>query len=339
MIIDSIVDLGIKSNTQEWYNIRKKYVGSSELAAIAGLSKYKTRKHVLLSKLDKLQEEMTDSMAAGHIFEPIIGDTILPYFEDNVVKTYQNINENKIVRNVKKDKSTYLVNFVIDLDIVPVIVSPDYVDIDSNIPYDIKVTNPFTFKLFKESTDIHDYIWQSIMQQYVYRVDKGYLFFMVSPNTFELYSIEKEQYEPLMKNMLYSVREFYKEIEMNRDKSYEEIISTYDINDMFSIEVEPKDKEKEEIKTSEQIDELPVSLSEDIKIQYPDSKLSEILSDLSNNYIQYNEEYKVLNKKQEAIKNIIKQLFYAYQNVGKITIQYPDYKISIRLKPFKIDIF
>ncbi len=337
MIINSIIKMDMLSNTNEWKEARKQYIGSSEIAAICGLSKYKTRKDILLQKLGYEEKDINENMAAGHIFEPIVGNMILPYYEENTVITYENIHNNKIVRNVKKDNSVYKVNIVHGLDVVPIMVSPDFVDTDTNIPYDIKVTNPFTFKSFKESTDIHDYIWQCILQQIVYDVNEGYLFFMVSPSQFELYKVIKSEYEPLLENLIGSLHSFYQELEYYKDKPYEEIIKTYDINEMFSIpEIKDKNKEEELTILDIDLDKRDVTLSDGLKHQYPNMPLSEILSELSKTYIEYNEEYKVLSKKQDAIKNIIRQIL--FENYNKITVQYPDYNISIRLKPFKIDI-
>jgi len=345
--------LDIKQNTKEWEQIRYKYVGSSELATLLNISSYHSKKELLLKKLGYLKQEMIPVMAAGHVLEPLLGDNILPYFEEDILKTYQNIKDNKKVRDVKKDNNVYLLTFSsIDYGDVSIIVSPDYVDND-NYPYDIKTMNPYSFNAYRNKPMAGDYIVQSLCQQLLFQKDYGYLFIFVSPSEIYLDKIRYEDYEVMIvNNLIPNLKEFYENLEKARNMELKDIINNFYIDADFIFKQINPYLEEPIIPSNDKLvislDNIPdnvTNISDEVVntfshnvIDSNDKKsiIIDVLTNMSREYIQNNEIAKDANKKCDVIKSIFQQIGVDYKELEIIS---PDgYKIIVNLKPFKIKI-
>lgn len=72
MHLQGPTNTGIAANTDEWLEARKDYLSASEIAAVLGVSKYKTWADVKSGEPEVFTEEQLQRFRAGHAFEPVL---------------------------------------------------------------------------------------------------------------------------------------------------------------------------------------------------------------------------------------------------------------------------
>ncbi|GIU70088.1 MAG: hypothetical protein KatS3mg002_1324 [Candidatus Woesearchaeota archaeon] len=328
----------IKQNSNDWYKLRKDYIGSSEIATILNLSKFSSIKELIIKKVfpEKIDEKKSNRMIMGSILEPVIGDFILPYYENSLEQTIENYKQNKKIRNVVKDDSVYIIkikNIFYDKEF-NIIVSPDYIDTEEKIPYDIKTMTKFSYDAFISDTNPTDYIWQSIMQQIVYDSELGYLFIMIDANDIKLFEIRASEYLPMLDAIYNELDKFYSDIEFAKSIGYEEFMNKY-IDIKFDTRHLDDHTEKELIITKNNINEV-FSNSKIIHNDVINNMSFDMLIELCQKYIEMNEYKKELSKEEDKIKSIFKQIGNGYKNI--LLDVDSEYTVKINLERFKINI-
>lgn len=327
----------IKQNSDDWYKLRRDYIGSSEIATILDLSKFSSMKELIIKKVfpEKIDEKKSNRMIMGSILEPVIGDFILPYFERDIETTLSNYMNNTKIRNVVKDSNTYLleINNIFKDKPYYIIVSPDYVDVDYKIPYDIKTMTKYSYDSFISNTNPNDYILQSLMQQIVFNSEIGYLFIMIDANDIKLFEINMNEYVPMFETLYDSLEKFHKDCEFAKTLTYDEFITKYiDVKFDTSNLSEPENDVLEINRNN--IDEI---LNEVKLIQNDliDHLNIETLIELCLKYININEDKKELARLEDSIKSIFKQIGNGYKYII-IDTQEQGFKVKINLAKFKI---
>ena len=325
----------IEQHSDRWHELRGKYIGSSEIATVLGLSKYNSIKRLILKKLGYIKEDITDYTAYGHLLEPFVGEEILPYYEEGatIKDIYLNRKEGKKVKNIKKSKGVFVVTFRRGVSEASVIVSPDYYELlpdGTQIPYDIKTTSKFVFDKISDLSIPHDYVWQSVFQQICYSSDEGYVFFMVDREVKSM-KVEKKDYIHFFGQIFDALVSFYDNMEAYRKMNKEDVIREIEIDGLFDIKELEEDRENDKEKVIK-VGELKDKEHDELGNMY------DFISEKVMEYIQFNESKKEMAKKETEIKNIMRQLFYGYDKVVIIDDDNNSKVMTINLKVFNIKV-
>lgn len=182
-------------------------IGASDVAAILGISPFKTPYDVWCEKkqIEKyIAQETTDAMKWGNILEPVVGNYCKDYFS---TLPQLNIKQNDIIlyANQERPLSQHpLFDFIgVELDgWIP----------SQNIPLEIKTANAFSASEWGESGTCDFpmyYVVQLATQCNVMGADKGILAVLIGGNTFKWYLYESNR--ELEEEILYKITRFWNE--------------------------------------------------------------------------------------------------------------------------------
>lgn len=233
MITDDIKVIKFSNKeSNEWLDLRKTYIGASEVGIILGLNKYQTKKDLLLNKLGYKKQMNNPELHFGRIFEHSISE-ICNYYETSLEETLQNYSKNNRKRNLIYEYDYFLVSY----KDISIIVSPDYKTIENDvvIPYEIKSTNKY---VNINSIDIAEpsHIWQNIFQQLCYKSPYGYVFTCVWGKMLDLNLVELTNYLPLLEGVFLEIESFYKDLETYKNEDISVILNTYETDITVNID-------------------------------------------------------------------------------------------------------
>lgn len=310
---------------------RNMMVSSTDIAKIAGVSRYATPKDVLLYKLGFHKKEQTIPSIVGTETEKVAahlykfypkGDS--PRHKEIFIHNYIN---NLEVNKIQKEEYVYVIEIMLNFrESLYIMVSPDYVDTDLNTPVEIKTINEFSFNKYDKEKDNYDYVFQSLFQQMVYRSRVGYLFYMISNYDIVKKAVVFSTYENDIYHLINIIREFYKVLYYCKDEnlSFQETVRSFYIDPDTDIEeIDAYKQWVKKLKSNENTAETEQELNE------PEE--NEKVNDIIQKYHEMNTQKNELEKECKRIKNVLRQT-YIDKKVIKTDIA------IINLNPFRIKI-
>lgn len=314
-----IEELNVLQRSSEWYGIRNKYLGASEIGALLGIDKYSNPKILLFQKLGFMRESKTPNMILGAMFENDILEKF-SYFEYDEDTTYENYLQNRVLRKTYRVNNSYLLK----INDVPFIVSPDgyFIDDGQKIPVETKFIN----NIIGSNNDyyIGKFAWQSVMQQLLYDVNYGYIFTLIGNTKLSLNKIMLKDYMPLINNVLDEAKRFYEALHESTSRG----LSIVDVNKLYYNEYLIKDttyikKEHMETISNQNIDNpSPYIQGDDDDAKY------------ASKYITMSMQEKEIKEFKHAAKNYFKLKYgdigqKIYADIYKIRL-FPKFTVSIR---------
>lgn len=198
--------LNLIQGSNEWLRFRNKYIGASEIGALINIDKYSNPKELLFKKLGYIVKSNNNNTFLGKIFEKDIIEKF-KYYDYDINVTYDNILQNKVVRDVHQEVNAY----ILYINDVPFIVSPDAYTYDNGntIPVEIKFMDVFSLKNNMTILTSGVYAWQSLMQQIVYNSNYGYIFALISNKEFVLEIVRTDTLISQVDMLIEKAQEFY----------------------------------------------------------------------------------------------------------------------------------
>lgn len=310
---------------------RSRMVSSSDIAKIAGISRYATPKDTLLYKLGFHKKEQTIPSIVGIETEKIAAHLYRFYPKGEGIRHKEmfihNYTNNLVVNNIEKEEYIYVIEIVINFrESLYVMVSPDYIDTDLMAPVEIKTINEFSFTKYDKEKDNYDYIFQSLFQQMIYGSQVGYLFYMISNYDISKKAVTFSTYENDIYHLIHVIREFYKVLYYCKDNhlSFQDVVRSFYIDPDTDIEeIEAYKKWISKLK----INENTAETEQEINSMEENTAVNDIIQKYHEMSLQKNE----LEKECKRIKNTLRQM-YIDKKVVKTDIA------VINLHPFRIRI-
>lgn len=307
------MDLNIKiekrifKNTDEWLELRKKLIGASEIAEAINISSYGNRAQLLLKKLGIVDIPRSKNIILGEIYEKYIAD-YFQYYEDDVEQTHQNF-----IKNLKKRTLIYEpYSYVVNINDVPFIVSPDYYEEIENrkIPYEIKFLSFWNNRSIIDITSGR-YAYQLLLQMLLYDSDHGYLCVQVANSDSNMYKIDRDKLLSVFDKVLEECASFYNELdELKKLNDTKEIFSVLGERYRFF-----------DLSNTERSDNAPPSKTPNV--------LDEKDIDTIQRYLEINKIRLELERNIAAIKKYF-NIKYSPENVIE------NDRYIVKLKPFQI---
>ncbi len=305
----------------EWHELRKKYIGASEIGTLLNIDPYRNVKDLLLSKAFDPKETYSPQMYIGKLFEKDILDKFA-YYEYDEKRTMGNYINNKRIREPQKVEDSY----ILTIDNISFLVSPDGIikEDDSIVPVETKFVSEFSIRKNNIGVSNGKYAWQSIMQQLVFNTDKGYIFTLVDNKAIHFDVVQKSKFIDLIPSMLKDAEMFYKYL----NEIKEENLTVSETVSRYYPEIKPTT--------------LGLYLNNEVYIQSNENKVTEGDDEDANlalDYLKSTTKESQAKEMKEYIKNYFRIKYPAEStivaDIYKITLT-PKFSIRIT-EPINID--
>lgn len=188
----------LKQRTKEWYEFRKEHLGASDIAAIMGISPWKSAYRLWQEKTGKVEDSPPNTAMKRGV-----------ELEQKALETYQFVSDNILL----DEKEIDLVQVYDDWDIASC--SLDGMTIDKVV--EVKVPSKMTIQLCKEGTIGDNYMMQVQWQMMITGKEKAD-FFCYSEDDFALLEVSEDK--ELQTKMLMGAKEFWHFVEHNIEPPY-----------------------------------------------------------------------------------------------------------------------
>ena len=282
------------------------WVGSSSISSLINPeASFTNTKSYLFEKLGLLKRPVTKPMLMGNLFEPYIYKLLcvcpldIQYEEERLQIMLKRLKEDFVVNDVNYIDNTYVLVFKVSTDEqgYPVRVSPDFTIVIDGIEYpvDAKFVSRFSFNNKELSLTPSQYTWQSLMQQLVFNVNRGYLFYVISNEDIQFVSIDRDHYTPFLQTIYSELEIFYNHLFNAKNYTFEQFfnlvypdqsISLYDAKYMLVMDEEKLEEMKTKVDSRYAVGDMEDELKciEYIKNQGVRSEAEGKMTDIKDYY-------------------------------------------------------
>lgn len=216
-----------QTDKDRYYNVCSKALHLSFVPIISGVSKFSSKKEVLLKRLGYIKFKSNNYYYLSEL-QKEQSKKLFNHYEKDLELTYINIKHNKKVRDIKEDDNVYVIG---TLNRNYCYVSNGYYVEENNkrIPVDLRFISITTSK-----TDLYilEHIYYNLLRQYVYNSEYGYIAYQVSNADFIVQKIESKDYN-IIDTVSKYIDDYFEDEKNNKDKPIEEILSSYRIGEVY----------------------------------------------------------------------------------------------------------